>query len=238
MIVPSRATAVELESLDGTHLPKLSVIRHAPNQLIPQGRGEPNALRPKGDRFRLYYPSAAYGNKNHLLLFKVLITLLQEGFDLELLLSGWDTEKFSGEIPIPFARAEEARIQFAEHAGILTERCILLGYCEYTTVEECYRTADLVVLPSLYEGFGLGLLEAAYRNRPVLCSDIEAFQEQVADCGVRNISMFRSDDPSDFADKLRTIVMSRNGSNCPPVVLETRSWKVVAAEYRSFLLSL
>jgi glycosyltransferase involved in cell wall biosynthesis len=40
-----------------------------------------------------------------------------------------------------------------------------------------YNVADVFVSPSLYEGFGLPLVEAMACGIPVICSDIEVFRE-------------------------------------------------------------
>lgn len=45
------------------------------------------------------------------------------------------------------------------------------------TVAELYRMADLVLLPSESEGFGLPVLEAALSRAPLVCADIPALRE-------------------------------------------------------------
>ena len=40
-----------------------------------------------------------------------------------------------------------------------------------------YRNASLFIFPSLYEGFGLPILEAISKKCPIACSDIEIFRE-------------------------------------------------------------
>jgi glycosyltransferase involved in cell wall biosynthesis len=42
--------------------------------------------------------------------------------------------------------------------------------------------ADLVLVPSMEEGYGLPLQEAIALRTPVLCSDIAAFRESGAGC--------------------------------------------------------
>ena len=53
----------------------------------------------------------------------------------------------------------------------------LLGFRPAEELEGLYSLAKGVVLPSLYEGFGLPVLEAMTRGVPVACSDIPALQE-------------------------------------------------------------
>ncbi len=45
----------------------------------------------------------------------------------------------------------------------------------------CYENASLVLCPSLHEGFGLPVIEALQRGRPVLLSDIAIFREIAPD---------------------------------------------------------
>ncbi len=49
-----------------------------------------------------------------------------------------------------------------------------------TELVEWYQSADFCLMPSLYEGFGYPLIEAAACGRPVICSDIEVFREVTA----------------------------------------------------------
>jgi len=57
-----------------------------------------------------------------------------------------------------------------------------LGYVLKEDLINLYCGASLFVFPSLYEGFGLPLLEAMTCGVPIVCSDIEVFRE-IADKG-------------------------------------------------------
>ena len=56
-----------------------------------------------------------------------------------------------------------------------------LGAVSAAELEWLYAHAVLLVFPTLYEGFGLPLLEAADRGLPVLASDIPALRETGGD---------------------------------------------------------
>lgn len=56
-----------------------------------------------------------------------------------------------------------------------------LGYLEEEALAELYRRACMVVQPSLYEGFGLPVLEAMACGTPVACADIPVFHEVAGD---------------------------------------------------------
>ncbi len=48
---------------------------------------------------------------------------------------------------------------------------------EPITIHELYLIADVMLLPSLQEGFGIPLLEAGMFKLPIVCSDIAPFRE-------------------------------------------------------------
>jgi glycosyltransferase involved in cell wall biosynthesis len=52
-----------------------------------------------------------------------------------------------------------------------------LGWLDDHQLRHCYRGAAALAIPSLYEGFGLPLLEGMEAGVPVIASDIPAFRE-------------------------------------------------------------
>ena len=54
---------------------------------------------------------------------------------------------------------------------------IFTGYVEDETLKVLYKHALLYVFPSMYEGFGIPIIDAQNFGVPVLCSDIEIFRE-------------------------------------------------------------
>ncbi len=74
---------------------------------------------------------------------------------------GWLTEGLAAEI---------------ERQG-LSERVNLIGFVDDDDLPALYSAADLLAFPSLYEGFGLPLLEAMACGVPVLSSDASSLPE-------------------------------------------------------------
>lgn len=81
----------------------------------------------------------------------------------------------------------------------LSKRIAHLGTVDDRTLAGLYRGATGLILPSLYEGFGLTILEAAALGTPVLASRIGAVEEVMGEAAW----LF---DPRDPADMAQTIV--------------------------------
>lgn len=60
----------------------------------------------------------------------------------------------------------------------------LTGYVGIEELSDFYNSAELLIFPSIHEGFGLPLLEAFQCQLPVACSDIDAFREVGGDAVV------------------------------------------------------
>lgn len=69
------------------------------------------------------------------------------------------------------------------------------GYVEDADLPAVYSGASLFVFPSIYEGFGLPLLEAMACGVPAVASDIETF----AEIGSRLVDLVPPTDPAAFA---------------------------------------
>ena len=59
-----------------------------------------------------------------------------------------------------------------------------IGQPEKSTLVKIYNAADVLVAPSLHEGFGITLLEAMACGTPVVTSNVSAMPEVVGDAGV------------------------------------------------------
>jgi glycosyltransferase involved in cell wall biosynthesis len=74
-----------------------------------------------------------------------------------------------------------ARINRAPLAGRVTH----VGYVSDTERENLYRSARVLVMPSLDEGFGLPVLEAMSAGVPVIVSSVGSLPEVVQDAGAQ-----------------------------------------------------
>jgi glycosyltransferase involved in cell wall biosynthesis len=75
----------------------------------------------------------------------------------------------------------------------ISANVVFEGWLNDDRMEELYAAADLVVLPSLHEGFGLPVLEAMVRDTPVACSGRGALAEVAGEAAV-TFDPERSDD--------------------------------------------
>jgi len=66
----------------------------------------------------------------------------------------------------------------------LEDRVIFTGYVPDEDLPAIYSAADLFVFPSLYEGFGLPVLEAMACGVPVICSNTSSLPEVAGDAAL------------------------------------------------------
>jgi glycosyltransferase involved in cell wall biosynthesis len=75
---------------------------------------------------------------------------------------------------------------------------------------DLYRRSRVFAYPSVYEGFGIPLIEALALDIPVVCTDMDVFHEVGADFPL----FFDPDNPADIAEKIKTTL--ENPTTPPP----------------------
>ena len=80
----------------------------------------------------------------------------------------------------------------------LNKHVTMTGYIDVSVLNDFYNAADLLVFPSVYEGFGLPLVEAMKCELPVACSDIQVFHEVGNDA----VLYFDPYNAADIAEKI------------------------------------
>jgi len=119
----------------------------------------------------VFYPASPLPAKNHLRLLDGLALRRQRSADdLHLVLTG----------PTMHAWDEVERAISERSLG---DRVIRLGHVSESTLAALYRHSTGLVFPSLFEGFGLPVLEAMGTGCPVAVSDAGSLPEIVGDVG-------------------------------------------------------
>lgn len=73
-------------------------------------------------------------------------------------------------------------------AAGLSDRILLAGAVDDAALAETYDRADLFVMPSLFEGYGMVLTEALARGLPIICTTGGAAAETVPDAAALKIA--------------------------------------------------
>ena len=100
------------------------------------------------------------------------------------------------------ATSYQARLE--EHAAQLgvSAHTRFLDWVPSDDLEALYRAATAFVFPSLYEGFGLPVLEAMTRGVPVACSNRGALAEVADDAAL----LFDPEEPRSIADAIERLL--------------------------------
>jgi len=107
--------------------------------------------------------------KNVFTILRTLQALKQKELPVHLLKTGAD-----------FTSEQKVFLQTHNLEGCVT----YVGKPNRATLVEIYNAADILLSPSLYEGFGITVLEAMACGTPVIASNVTSLPEVVGDAGV------------------------------------------------------
>ncbi len=91
----------------------------------------------------------------------------------------------------------------------LKDSLIFTGFVSEEEKAKLISQAELLAFPSLYEGFGLPIVEANVLKTPITCSDIPSFREVAGD----SATFFNPLNKEDIAKKILTILNSPELAN-------------------------
>jgi glycosyltransferase involved in cell wall biosynthesis len=192
VIAPSETTRRDLVRLLDLPEAKIDVVPNGIGLPPVEGWASEDELRRRYDLGRgplLLTVSLKRPNKNLERLLDALALIPNERRPL-LLLAGHAT---------PYEQ------ELREHAGRLgiADSTRFLSWVPNEELEGLYRASTCFVFPSLYEGFGLPVLEAMTRGVPVACSDRGALAE-VADAAAL---MFDPEEPRSIAAAIERLLL-------------------------------
>jgi glycosyltransferase involved in cell wall biosynthesis len=169
-LAPERVRAIHLAVDHARFVPEAASDGGEATVPRPEDRGR--LRRPLGDSPRgdyLLYPARPWPHKNHARLYAAFAHVRRERPQLRLVLTG---EGDFGSVP---------------------DGVDVRGRVSTDELVSLYRGAAAVVFPSLYEGFGMPVVEAMACGCPVACSNVASLPEVVGDAA-------RLFDPRDVDD--------------------------------------
>jgi alpha-1,3-rhamnosyl/mannosyltransferase len=118
----------------------------------------------------ILYPAITYPHKNHETLVAAFAQIVTTRPELRLVFTGG-----SG--------SSDATVTAAIDAYGLANDVVRAGRIPEADLDLLFRAATVVAFPSLYEGFGIPVLEAMSRGCPVVASDVGALPEVIGGAG-------------------------------------------------------
>lgn len=144
------------------------ITEHPPVEAIPLGTDfKPHIhTRPTADHVKILVVGTFEGRKNHLALLNALESLWAKGSEFDVQFVGGVNQETGTQA---VKRLEELQ---TEGRPILWE-----GSLSDAKLEQAYAESHFTVYPSLYEGFGLPVLESLSFGKPCVCTSYGALKE-------------------------------------------------------------
>ena len=159
----------------------------------------------------IYMPNQWWKHKNHLLTIKSYLAYRNNGGKRHLVFTGTE---FDNRFP---RYAQEIRSKIKEHIEIHP-----LGVVDREHQVELFQKADLLLQPSLFEGWSTTIEEGLFFGVPILASNIQVNMEQLTGCN--DALFFDSLSSEDLSLKLncRIIKISEDELNLRRVARKRR----------------
>ncbi len=167
--------------------------------------------------YLVYVSRLEHPGKNHVKLITAYSLLREKGYDGKLLLVGSDWN--GADIIHEVARASP-----------YSRDIIMSGFVENEALPNLVRLADIFVYPSLYEGFGIPVIEAMACGVPVACSSGSSLSE-IANGHAR---LFDPEIPEDIANQVLHLLTHKKETQLMALnnieYAQTFSWKRAAQQ--------
>ncbi len=140
----------------------------------------------------LLFPGHTWKHKNHRAAIEALRLLRSKyGLTIPLVCTGG-------------AREAQPELEKQVREAGLQDWVLFLGYCPQEDMPALYRAAACLVFPSLFEGFGMPVLEAMASGCPVVCSNAASLPEVAGDAAL----LVNPADEEALAEAVRSILLS------------------------------
>ena len=200
VISVSKSTRKDLVNFAGVNPERIDVVyngadleRYSPDH---RDQGKQLVLNKYGitNPYILYTARLEHPGKNHVNLLDAFARLKEKsGLPHHLVLAG-----------SPWYGAD-AIYAVARDLGIEEFVCFA-GFVNDSDLPSLYAGADLFVFPSLFEGFGIPLLEAMASGTPVCASNVSSIPEVVKNAGL----LFYPEDADDMAASMLQIILDNS----------------------------
>jgi glycosyltransferase involved in cell wall biosynthesis len=120
----------------------------------------------------LFFPAYSWKHKNHIALLEALALVRDgQGLKIPLVLSGGKNDYFA---------KIEKRVRELHLGGQVR----FLGFVPPPDLQFLYKSCRGMIFPTLFEGFGLPIIEAFLEGVPVACSNVTCLPEMVGDAAI------------------------------------------------------
>jgi glycosyltransferase involved in cell wall biosynthesis len=174
IIAVSANTAQDIIQMLPVPLEKITVVPNGVESYFrPLSETEIIAIKKRYEElpevFCLLNVGSNHQRKNIPTILKALVMLRDRGVAVKLWKVGEE-----------FTTAQKSLIQAHNLESMIT----FIGKPDQTTLLELYNAADVLLAPSLYEGFGLTILEAMACGTPVISANVSSLPEVAGDAAI------------------------------------------------------
>ena len=191
ILAVSDSTRRDLISILGCNSDKIDVVYNPVvlgiKRMEEEGLSSDFSLALK-NKYLLYISSINHPSKNHVNLIEAFEILCKQGKSFDLVLVG--KKMYNADIVL-------GRINHSP----FKERIHYLGYISDSELYHVIRSSFIYVFPSNFEGFGRGLIEAWYFEKPVVSSPNGSLKEIASDAAL----YFDPSSPEDIAEKINLL---------------------------------
>jgi glycosyltransferase involved in cell wall biosynthesis len=159
------------------------------NEVFRKARG--STKRVKERPYMLYIGARSYNYKNFDFLLDTFINR-KYFLDFDLILGGGEKDLMP---------QQKEKIKNTIRGG----NWLLQEFCDDEKLADLYSSASVFIYPSLYEGFGIPLIEAMACGCPVVASNASSIPEVVSNAAL----LFNPKDPNDLTRQIDRIVNDR-----------------------------
>jgi glycosyltransferase involved in cell wall biosynthesis len=175
VVVATKWVQADVSTQFGIPIERIAVVNPGPatDVYVPPSAADAASITERlGLQHRyVFYPAQPWGHKNHERLFDALVLLRDRGIVVPLVCSGYHNDRYPHVLGYARDLGLERQVRF-------------VGFVSPTEIQVLYRRATALLFPSLYEGWGLPILEAFSAGLPVACSNVTSLPELVGDAAI------------------------------------------------------